>query len=107
MPRLGGHNPRHPLSYSRSPSRRLSPSGAGLRSSLPPRARYPVRSCPSQAAGFSLLRSSAKWHQTSGQTRTDHFGNGQASVTLTLDTYSHMLPGRGGEAADAIGEALG
>ena len=32
---------------------------------------------------------------------------GHASVTITLDTYSHMLPGMGGEAADAIGEALG
>ena len=32
---------------------------------------------------------------------------GHASVTLTLDTYSLMLPGMGGEAADAIGEAFG
>jgi integrase len=32
---------------------------------------------------------------------------GHASVTITLDTYSHMLPGMGGEAANAIGEALG
>jgi integrase len=32
---------------------------------------------------------------------------GHASVAITLDTYSHMLPGMGGEAADAIGEALG
>jgi integrase len=32
---------------------------------------------------------------------------GQASVAITLDTYSHMLPGMGGEAADAMGEALG
>ena len=32
---------------------------------------------------------------------------GHASVSITLDTYSHMLPGMGGEAADAIGEALG
>ncbi len=31
---------------------------------------------------------------------------GHASVAITLDTYSHMLPGMGGEAADAIGEAL-
>ena len=30
-----------------------------------------------------------------------------ASVAFTLDTYSHMLPGMGSEAADAIGEALG
>jgi len=30
-----------------------------------------------------------------------------ASVAITLDTYSHMLPGMGGEAADAMGEALG
>src|SRR4051812_24371401 len=30
-----------------------------------------------------------------------------ASVTFTLGTYSHMLPGMGGEAANAIGEALG
>ena len=29
-----------------------------------------------------------------------------ASVAITLDTYSHMLPRMGGEAADAIGEAL-
>ncbi|MEJ7872365.1 MAG: tyrosine-type recombinase/integrase [Rubrobacteraceae bacterium] len=29
-----------------------------------------------------------------------------ASVAITLDTYSHMLPGMGGEATDAIGEAL-
>jgi integrase len=28
-------------------------------------------------------------------------------VAITLDTYSHMLPGMGGEAADTIGEALG
>jgi len=32
---------------------------------------------------------------------------GHASVAITLDTYSHMLPGMGGEAADAIGDALG
>lgn len=32
---------------------------------------------------------------------------GHASVAITLDTYSHMLPGMGGEAADAIGNALG
>jgi integrase len=31
---------------------------------------------------------------------------GHASVAITLDTYSHMLPGMGSEAADAIGEAL-
>jgi integrase len=30
-----------------------------------------------------------------------------ASVAFTLDTYSHMLPGMGGEAADAMDEALG
>lgn len=27
---------------------------------------------------------------------------GPASVAITLDTYSHMLPGMGGEAADAM-----
>ena len=32
---------------------------------------------------------------------------GHASVAITLDTYSHMLPGMGGEAASAMGEALG
>jgi integrase len=32
---------------------------------------------------------------------------GHASVAITLDTYSHMLPGMGGEAAVAMGEALG
>ncbi|WP_119068717.1 tyrosine-type recombinase/integrase [Rubrobacter indicoceani] len=32
---------------------------------------------------------------------------GHASVAITLDTYSHMLPGMGGEAANAIDEALG
>jgi integrase len=32
---------------------------------------------------------------------------GHASVAITLDTYSHMLPGMGGEAAHAIDEALG
>ncbi|WP_240432594.1 site-specific integrase [Rubrobacter indicoceani] len=32
---------------------------------------------------------------------------GHARVAITLDTYSHMLPGMGGEAADAITEALG
>ena len=32
---------------------------------------------------------------------------GHASVAITLDTYSHMLPGMGGEAADAMVEALG
>ena len=32
---------------------------------------------------------------------------GHASVAITLDTYSHMLPGMGGEAADALDEALG
>jgi integrase len=32
---------------------------------------------------------------------------GYASVVITLDTYSHMPPGMGGEAADAMGEALG
>jgi integrase len=31
---------------------------------------------------------------------------GHASVSITLDTYSHMLPGMGGEAADAISDAL-
>ena len=32
---------------------------------------------------------------------------GHASVAITLDTYSHMLPGMGSEAADAIDAALG
>jgi integrase len=32
---------------------------------------------------------------------------GHASVAITLDTYSHMLPGMGSEAADEMGEALG
>ena len=32
---------------------------------------------------------------------------GHASIVITLDTYSHMLPGMGGEATDAMGEALG
>ncbi len=32
---------------------------------------------------------------------------GHASVAITLDTYSHMLPGMGGEAADAMRDALG
>jgi integrase len=32
---------------------------------------------------------------------------GHASVAITLDTYSHMLPGMGGEAADAMKEILG
>ncbi len=32
---------------------------------------------------------------------------GHASVAITLDTYSHMLPGMGGEAADAMAAALG
>jgi integrase len=31
---------------------------------------------------------------------------GHASVAITLDTYSHMLPGMGSETADAMGEAL-
>ena len=31
---------------------------------------------------------------------------GHASVAITLDTYSHMLPGMGGQAADAMEEAL-
>ena len=31
---------------------------------------------------------------------------GHASVAITLDTYSHMLPDMGGEAAAAIDEAL-
>jgi len=31
---------------------------------------------------------------------------GRASVASTLDTYSHMLPGMGNGAADALGEAL-
>jgi integrase len=31
---------------------------------------------------------------------------GHASVAITLDTYSHMLPGMGSEAADAIESAL-
>jgi hypothetical protein len=35
-------------------------------------------------------------------------GGGQyPPVAITLDTYSHMLPGMGGEAADVMGEALG
>jgi integrase len=32
---------------------------------------------------------------------------GHASIAITLDTYSHMLPGMGGEAADAMSDALG
>jgi integrase len=31
---------------------------------------------------------------------------GHASVAITLDTYSHMLPGMGSEVVDAMGEAL-
>lgn len=32
---------------------------------------------------------------------------GHASITLTLDTYSHVLPGMDGGAASAMDEALG
>jgi integrase len=32
---------------------------------------------------------------------------GHASVAVTLNTYSHTVPGVRGEAADAIREALG
>jgi integrase len=32
---------------------------------------------------------------------------GHASVAIILDTYSHLLPGMGGEATDALGEVLG
>jgi integrase len=32
---------------------------------------------------------------------------GHASVAITLDTYSHMLPGMGSKAADAMGATLG
>lgn len=32
---------------------------------------------------------------------------GHASVAITLDTYSHMLPGMGGEAAGAMSVASG
>jgi integrase len=32
---------------------------------------------------------------------------GHASVAITLDTYSHMLPGMGSEAAEAIANVLG
>jgi integrase len=32
---------------------------------------------------------------------------GHASVAITLDTYSHMMPGMGGEAAHAMKEVLG
>jgi integrase len=32
---------------------------------------------------------------------------GHASVAITLDTYSHMLPGMGSEAADAMANVLG
>jgi len=32
---------------------------------------------------------------------------GHASVSITLDIYSHMLPAMGGEAADALADALG
>jgi hypothetical protein len=38
------------------------------------------------------------------------FGSAQLRLQhgcSTFDTYSHMLPGMGGEAADAMGEALG
>ncbi|MDQ5811531.1 MAG: hypothetical protein M3358_12465 [Actinomycetota bacterium] len=31
---------------------------------------------------------------------------GHASVSITLDTYSRMLPGMGGEASDAMEDAL-
>lgn len=31
---------------------------------------------------------------------------GHASVAITLDTYSHMLPGMGGATADAMEAAL-
>ena len=30
-----------------------------------------------------------------------------AAIAITLGTYSHTLPGMGGEAADGMGEALG
>ena len=32
---------------------------------------------------------------------------GHASVAITLDTYSHLLPGMGSEAADAMANVLG
>ena len=31
---------------------------------------------------------------------------GHATIAITPDTYSHMLPGMGGEAVDATGEVL-
>ncbi len=35
------------------------------------------------------------------------FQPGAEPSAVTLDIYSHMLPGMGGEAADAMSEALG
>ena len=32
---------------------------------------------------------------------------GHATIAITLDTYSHVLPGMGDGLADAMGEALG
>jgi integrase len=32
---------------------------------------------------------------------------GHATISITLDTYSHVLPGMGGAAAGAMNEALG
>jgi integrase len=31
---------------------------------------------------------------------------GHACAAITLDTYSHMLPGMGGEVVDTMGDAL-
>jgi hypothetical protein len=31
----------------------------------------------------------------------------RATIVITLNAYSHTLPGMGGETADAMGEALG
>ena len=43
-----------------------------------------------------------------GLQRLPHLqGARERDVAITLDTYSHMLPGMSSEAADAIAEALG
>ena len=56
------------------------------------------------AEEYFLARST---HRRAPESITVQTAIRRASVAITLDTYSHMLPGMGGEAADAIGEALG
>jgi integrase len=68
---------------------------------------YRGRSCPGSPSTTSAAPAASLLFQRNVHPKFVQELLGHASIVITLDTYSHMLPSMGGKAADAMGEALG